>query len=318
MKYSGVGGQAVMEGILMRNADRVAIAIRKTDGEIELKEEKYRTVGGSDRLRKIPFVRGPFLMIDSLKLGLGAIQYSASFFMEEEEEKQSFLEKHFSKETADTITTVLTVVLALGLALALFLVLPVLIAGWLRPLISSRFGISLIEGLLRVGIFLLYVWLISRMKDIRRVFMYHGAEHKCINCIEHGLPLNVGNVRVSSRFHKRCGTSFLFFVMIISIFVSIFLPTEVIWQRLLTRLLLLPVVVSLSYEFIRLAGSSDNPVSNALSQPGLWVQRLTTREPEDDMIEVGITSVEAVFDWKTWQETVLRSGKEEKFTGEMF
>ena len=263
MKYSGVGGQAVMEGILMRNADRVAIAIRKTDGEIELKEEKYRTVGGSDRLRKIPFVRGPFLMIDSLKLGLGAIQYSASFFMEEEEEKQSFLEKHFSKETADTITTVLTVVLALGLALALFLVLPVLIAGWLRPLISSRFGISLIEGLLRVGIFLLYVWLISRMKDIRRVFMYHGAEHKCINCIEHGLPLNVGNVRVSSRFHKRCGTSFLFFVMIISIFVSIFLPTEVIWQRLLTRLLLLPVVVSLSYEFIRLAGSSDNPVSNA-------------------------------------------------------
>ena len=153
MKYSGVGGQAVMEGILMRNADRVAIAIRKTDGEIELKEEKYRTVGGSDRLRKIPFVRGPFLMIDSLKLGLGAIQYSASFFMEEEEEKQSFLEKHFSKETADTITTVLTVVLALGLALALFLVLPVLIAGWLRPLISSRFGISLIEGLLRVGSF---------------------------------------------------------------------------------------------------------------------------------------------------------------------
>ena len=322
MKYSGVGGQAVMEGILMRNADRYAIAVRKSDGEIVLKEEPYTTAGGSDKLRKIPFIRGPFLMVDSLRAGLGAINYSSSFFMEEEEgekdKEPGWLEKHVSKETSETILTTFTVILAVGLSLLLFLVLPTVIAGWLRPVISSRFGISLIEGLLRVGIFLTYIYLISLLKDIRRVFMYHGAEHKCINCIEHGLPLTVENVRKSSRFHKRCGTSFLFFVMIISIFVSIFLPTQVIWQRLLTRLLMLPVVVSLSYEFIRLAGSTDNPVANALSQPGLWVQRLTTREPEDDMIEVGITSVEAVFDWKNWQETVLNNGKDEKFNGEMF
>ena len=196
----------------------------------------------------------------------------------------------------------LSTVLALLLAVGLFIVLPSALVRLLKNVTDSRLGIALAEGVIRLAIFLLYLYLISMMKEIRRVFMYHGAEHKCINCIEHGLPLTPENVRGSTRFHKRCGTSFILFTLLVSIVVGIFLPKEPLLLRIGCKLLALPVVMSLSYEFIRLAGSTENPVIQALSSPGLWLQRLTTREPEDRMIEVGIASVDAVFDWKDWEE----------------
>lgn len=195
-----------------------------------------------------------------------------------------------------------TVALALVMALVLFFALPYFLSGIFRRVIASELLLSLIEGVIRLLIFLIYIVLISLTPDIRRTFMYHGAEHKCINCIEHGLELNVENVRKSSKQHKRCGTSFLLIVMLISIVFFMFIRVDSGILRLLIRLLLIPVIAGVSYEFIRLAGRYDNWLVNLLSQPGLWMQRLTTKEPDDDMIEVGIASVEAVFDWRKWQE----------------
>ncbi len=305
MKYSGVGGQAVLEGIMMKNRETYAVAVRLPDGEIRIREEqlKEKTALGK-RLRRIPFIRGIFSLVDSLVLGMSTLEYSASFF-EEEETKPGLVEKKLGKEAADKLTMGFSVVLALVLCLGIFMVLPVFLTSRLKAIVSSGLTVSLVEGVLRVLLFVGYIWLISRMKDIRRVFMYHGAEHKCINCIERGLPLTVENVRNSSKEHPRCGTSFLLFVMLVSVAVSIFLPKEILWQRLLSRLLMLPVVVGISYEFIRLAGSSDSAFARIMSKPGLWLQGLTTREPEDDQIEVGIRSVEAVFDWKRWQREEL-------------
>ena len=304
MKNSGIGGQALMEGVMMRNGTEYACAVRKTDGEIVLQKETYKTIGGSDSWRKIPFLRGPFIFLDSIRLGFETLSWSSSFFMEEEEseKKEEKTEKAGKSEKAEKLTMGLSTVLALLLAVGLFIVLPSALVRLLKNVIDSRLGIALAEGVIRLAIFLLYLYLISMMKEIRRVFMYHGAEHKCINCIEHGLPLTVENVRESTRFHKRCGTSFILFTLLVSIIVGIFLPKEPLLLRIGCKLLALPVVMSLSYEFIRLAGSTENPVIQALSSPGLWLQRLTTREPEDRMIEVGIASVEAVFDWKDWEE----------------
>jgi uncharacterized protein YqhQ len=297
MKNSGIGGQALMEGVMMRNGKEYACAVRKTDGEIVLQKEKYKTIGGSDKWRKIPFVRGPFIFLDSLKLGFETLSWSSGFFMEEEES-----EAETNGKKGETLAMGFSVVLAVLLAVGLFIVLPSALVRLLKNVIGSRLGIALAEGLIRLVIFLLYLYLISQMKEIRRVFMYHGAEHKCISCIEHGLPLTVENVRKSTRFHKRCGTSFILFTLLVSIVVGIFLPKEPLLLRIGCKLLALPVVMSLSYEFIRLAGSTENPLIAALSKPGLWLQRLTTREPDDGMIEVGMASVEAVFDWKDWEE----------------
>ena len=297
MKNSGIGGQALMEGVMMRNGKEYACAVRKTDGEIVLQKEKYKTIGGSDKWRKIPFVRGPFIFLDSLKLGFETLSWSSGFFMEEEES-----EAETNGKKGETLAMGFSVVLAVLLAVGLFIVLPSALVRLLKNVIGSRLGIALAEGLIRLVIFLLYLYLISQMKEIRRVFMYHGAEHKCISCIEHGLPLTVENVRKSTRFHKRCGTSFILFTLLVSIVVGIFLPKEPLLLRIGCKLLALPIVMSLSYEFIRLAGSTENKIIGALSKPGLWLQRLTTKEPTDDMIEVGIASVEAVFDWKDWEE----------------
>ncbi len=195
-----------------------------------------------------------------------------------------------------------TVALSIVLALAIFFVLPYFLSGLFRKFITSDILIALIEGLIRLAIFIGYIYAISFMPDIKRVFMYHGAEHKCINCIEHGLELNVANVRKSSKEHKRCGTSFLLIVMLISIVFFMFVRVDSKILRLVIRLLLIPVIAGVSYEFIRFAGRYDNWFVNLISKPGLWMQRLTTSEPDDDMIEVGIASVEAVFDWKTWQK----------------
>ena len=309
MKYSGIGGQAVMEGVMMKNQDRYAVAVRKPDHQIDVKVENYKSTIKSEKIRHLPIVRGVVNFVESLVLGMSTLMYSASFFEDEEEdnkkknlseEERKNLEKKENRKEQALMGG--TVAFSIVFALALFFALPYFLSGFFHKVIASETLIALIEGLIRLAIFLGYIAIISLTPDIKRVFMYHGAEHKCINCIEHGMELNIENVRKSSRLHKRCGTSFLLIVMLISIVFFMFIRVDSRIQQLVLRLLLIPVIAGVSYEFIRLAGRYDNWFVNALSQPGLWMQRLTTREPEDDMIEVGIASVEAVFDWKKWQK----------------
>ena len=301
MKSSNIGGQAVLEGIMMRNGGKYSVAVRKTDGEIAVDVQEYHSVIPWKTPLKIPFVRGIFNFVDSLVLGMKTLMFSASFFEDEEEEMLTGAEAE-KQEKREKLFMNLTVVLAIVIAVVLFMVLPYFLSSFVEKYTSSRAAMTIFEGVIRVAIFLLYVFLISRTNDIKRTFMYHGAEHKCINCIEHGLELNVENVRKSSKQHKRCGTSFLFFVMIVSIIFCFFITAESQVARVLIRIALLPVIAGVSYEIIRLAGNSDNAVINALSQPGMWVQNMTTKEPEDDMIEVAIRAVEEVFDWRVWQK----------------
>lgn len=296
MKYSGVGGQAVMEGIMMRNADKYAVAVRKPDKEIDVQVFDYKGLVKSDKLKKIPFVRGVFNFVDSLYLGMTSLLHSAEFMEDEEEEIDIEKEKAMMGWT---------VVLAVVMAVGIFFVLPYLISLFFQSFIQSHFVITLLEGLVRLAIFIGYVSLVALMPEIKRTYMYHGAEHKCINCIEHGLELNVENVRNSSKEHKRCGTSFLFLVILISIIFFMFIQVESGILKLVVRLLLIPVIAGVSYELIRLAGRYDNWLIKVISAPGLLMQRITTLEPDDDMIEVGIASVEAVFDWKEWQKENL-------------
>ena len=305
MKSSNVGGQAVLEGIMMRNGGKYSVAVRKTDGEIALDVQDYKSVLPWQAPLKIPFIRGIFNFVDSLVLGMKTLMFSASFFEDEEEEVVLTKEEAKKQERNEKIIMDLTVVVSVIFAVALFMVLPYFLSSIVKKYTDSRMLMTVFEGVIRLVIFLIYIFLISRTKDIKRTFMYHGAEHKCINCIEHGLELNVENVRKSSRQHKRCGTSFLFFVMIVSIIFCFFITAESQIARVLIRIALLPVIAGVSYEIIRLAGNSDNPVVNLLSRPGMWVQNMTTKEPDDSMIEVGICAVEAVFDWKTWQKENL-------------
>ena len=304
MKSSNIGGQAVLEGIMMRNGPKYSVAVRKPDGEIAVDVKDYKSVIPWKTPLKIPFIRGIFNFIDSLVLGMRTLTYSAGFLDDEDEENLS-AEEAAKSEKQEKIFMNLTVVIAIVLAVAIFMVLPYFLSSFVEKLTSSRAAMTVFEGVIRVVIFLLYVLLISRTKDIKRTFMYHGAEHKCINCIEQGMELNVENVRKSSKQHKRCGTSFLFFVMIVSIIFCFFIVAESPVVRVVLRIALFPLIAGVSYEIIRLAGSSDNPVVNLLSRPGMWVQNMTTKEPDDDMIEVGIRAVEEVFDWKTWQRENL-------------
>ena len=304
MKSSNIGGQAVLEGIMMRNGSKYSVAVRRADGEIAVDVKDYKSVIPWKTPLKIPFIRGIFSFVDSLVLGMRTLTYSASFFEDEEEEILTEAEAA-KREKQEKIFLNLTVVVAVVLAVAIFMVLPYYLSSIVERYTSSRAVMTVFEGVIRVVIFLLYILLISRTKDIKRTFMYHGAEHKCINCIEHGLELNVENVRKSSKQHKRCGTSFLFFVMIVSIIFCFFIVTESPVLRVVLRIALFPLIAGVSYEIIRLAGNSDNPVVNLLSRPGMWVQNMTTKEPDDSMIEVGIRAVEEVFDWKTWQRENL-------------
>lgn len=304
MKSSNIGGQAVLEGIMMKNKDSYAVAVRKPDGEIFVQKDEFHSVTGKWKgLTTVPFVRGVFNFIDSMVLGIKTLTFSASFYEEEEgdavgkmsEEEQARQEK---KENFMMAGTVLFSVVA---AVAIFMVLPYFLSSLMKPVIPSYHIRTVVEGFVRIAIFIIYILLISRMKDIQRTFMYHGAEHKCINCIEHGLPLTVENVRKSSRQHKRCGTSFLFFVLAISIILLLVIQVESPLMRIVVRIALIPVIAGISYEILKLAGSSDNPVINLLSKPGLAIQKLTTSEPDDDMIEVAIQAVEAVFDWRAYE-----------------
>ena len=302
MKSSGIGGQAVMEGIMMKNKDDYAVAVRKPDGEIVVDKQTYRSIVGNHKaLTGIPFVRGVFNFIDSMIIGMKTLMFSASFFEDEEEKKPMTEAEQKKKEKQESALMTGTVIVSIVFAVAIFMVLPYLLSGLLKRWIPSYGVRTVIEGLVRIGIFILYILLISRMEDIQRTFMYHGAEHKCINCIEHGLPLTVENVRISSRQHKRCGTSFLFFVLIISICLLCIVRVETVLMRVVVRIALLPVIAGISYEILRLAGNSDNPLINLLSKPGLAIQKLTTKEPDDSMIEVAIQAVEAVFDWRTYE-----------------
>jgi uncharacterized protein YqhQ len=298
MKSSGIGGQAVMEGVMMKNGDKYAVAVRKPDGEIVVDIKEHKLPGWVVTLKKIPIIRGVVSFVDSLYIGVSTLTYSASFY-EEEEEKQERTEQQIARdEKKEGLMMGFTVVLSVILALGLFMALPYGLSLLFEKVITSQLVLSLLEGLIRMAIFLLYVVAISKMEDIRRVYMYHGAEHKCINCIEHGLDLTVDNVRKSSKQHKRCGTSFLLIVMVFTIVFFMFIQASTPLARLGLRLLLVPVIAGVAFEFIRLAGSSDSRIVNALSKPGMWLQNLTTKEPDDSMIEVGMASVEAVFDWK--------------------
>jgi uncharacterized protein YqhQ len=328
MKTSGIGGQAVLEGIMMRNGSKYAVAVRKPDKEIAVVEKTYKSLWGDSNVTKLPFIRGVFNFIDSMVLGVKTINISADYFAEYDEEdgaaetstgreaagkaaeaadKKSFLEKHFTEDQINGAIMAVTMAVSFLLAMFIFMMIPVWVASLFKKLTDSYAVIALLEGVLRVLIFVVYILLIGQIKDIKRTYMYHGAEHKCINCIETGLPLTVENVGKSSKVHKRCGTSFLLFVMLISVFFFMFIHIDNIGLRMLSRVVLIPVIAGISYEFIRLAGSTDNPVVNALSKPGLWMQALTTKEPEPDMIEVAIQAVEKVFDWRAYQEENFKS-----------
>ena len=313
--YSGIGGQAVMEGVMMRNKDLYAVAVRKPDGEIVVKKAEYKGVIKSDTPYKIPVIRGVLSFIDSLVLGLSTLNYSSDIYIQSEETEKKDGEKPESEEAgkkaSDVLLTTVITVVAIILALGLFMVLPYLASLIFRPLTGEGIVLSLIEGVIRMLIFIGYILLISRMEDIRRVFMYHGAEHKCINCIEAGLPLNVDNVRRASREHRRCGTSFLLYVMLISIIFFAFIQTDDRILKVVLRVVLIPLIAGVSYEFIRLAGRSENPVVRLVSRPGLWLQKLTTREPDDEMIKVGIRSVEEVFDWEGFLKENFAGGSRE-------
>lgn len=299
-QYSGIGGQAVLEGIMMKNKEKYAVAVRKPDGTIEVGKEDYQGLLHGHKIKEIPFIRGIFNFIDSMILGTKCLNYSASFY---EDEEETNLDKAAEKATGGnaekvmmTLVTIFSVVFAVGI----FVVLPYYITSLFSDFIKNRSLIAIIEGAIRIFIFVCYVWGISIMKDIKRLYQYHGAEHKCINCIEKGNPLTVSNVMKSSRLHKRCGTSFIFFVLFVSIILFFFIQADNPIQKVGLRILMMPIVAGISYEIIRLAGRSNNFFVNLLSAPGMWIQRITTKEPDESMVEVAIAAVEAVFDWKIY------------------
>ena len=309
MGYSGIGGQAVMEGVMMKNGVHYAVAVRKPDKEIVVDAREYPGIVKNQKIKKIPILRGVINFIDSLVLGMRTLMYSASFF--DEEVKELSEEEQKAKEKKESVAMGFTVFLSVILALVIFMLLPYGLSLFFKKWIASPTLLALIEGVIRVVIFFIYIVAITCMEAIKRVYMYHGAEHKCINCVEHGLDLNVENVKNSSRFHKRCGTSFLFLVVFISILFFACIRTDSAIWRFSLRILLVPVIAGVAYEFLRLAGRSENAFVNLLSKPGLWFQKFTTKEPDEDMIEVAIASVEAVFDWKPYVEKVRGEGAAE-------
>lgn len=320
MKPSGIGGQAVIEGVMMKNKDHYAVAVRKPDNEIVVEMKNYVSKAEKIKLFKLPIFRGMLAFVESMVIGSKTLTFSASFFEEEEERKESKVDKAFSKvfkDKAESIIMGITFIIAVVIAMGVFVVLPAFIANLLSEKIESSALMAVVEGLIRISLFILYVFAISQLKDIKRVFMYHGAEHKTINCLEQGFELTVENVKWQSREHKRCGTSFMFIVMFVSIIFFIFIRVDLQWLRYVIRILLIPVIAGVAYEFIRLAGKSESKLIDILSRPGMWLQGLTTKEPDDAMIEVAIKSVEAVFDWKDFlgiEDTTRNDNDTEKST----
>lgn len=301
--FSGIGGQAVLEGIMMKNKDKYAVAVRKPDGDINVEVFEDKSIANNKTIKKIPFVRGVFNFIDSMVTGMKIITYSASFYEDEEpaDKKEGLFEKVF-KDKAEDVATGITVFISILLAVGLFMVLPYAISELCGKFVLNDSLIAIIEGVVRLVIFLIYIVAITAMKDIRRLYQYHGAEHKCINCVETGRPLTVRNVMRCSRLHKRCGTSFLLIVMIITIICFFFIRVDQVWLRVVLRLALIPVIAGVSYEILKFSGRHDNVFVNILSAPGRWLQLLTTKEPDEEMVEVAIASVEAVFDWEKFEK----------------
>ena len=303
MKYSGIGGQAVIEGIMMMNRNDYAVAVRKPDQEIEVKRDRYISITQKVKLFSLPFVRGVFRFADSMIVGMKTLTYSASFFEDDEDSEPGKIEQFLNRvlgEKLESALMALVMVLSFVMAIGIFMLLPLFIAGLFSSVIESERLMAVLEGIIRILIFIAYIKLVSRMEDIRRTFMYHGAEHKCINCVEHGLPLTVENVRNSSKEHKRCGTSFILIVMVISILFFMVVRVDNVWMRFASRIVLVPVIAGVSYEILQLAGRSNSRFMDLVSRPGMWMQGLTTKEPDDSMIEVAIAATEAVFDWKAY------------------
>lgn len=309
-----IGGQAVIEGVMMKNMDRYAVSVRKPNGKIETKVEECVSFAEKHPLFQLPVFRGMANFLESMVIGMKTLNYSASFYEDEEEQTESRTEQLLEKilgEKAEKIIMGIVLVFSLAISIGLFMILPYIASEALGKQIRNEYAILFMEGIIRIAIFLGYIVLISRMEDIKRVFMYHGAEHKTINCLEAGVPLTPENVDNFSRLHKRCGTSFIFIVMIISMVFFFFIRVDTIWLRIVLRLLFLPLVAGVSYEFIRLAGSSDHPLVQIFSKPGLALQRLTTKEPDHSMIEVAIASVEGVFDWREYIENLHKGEQKE-------
>lgn len=302
-----IGGQAVIEGVMMKNMDRYAVSVRKPDGKIETKVEECVSFAEKHPLFKLPILRGMVNFLESMVIGMQTLNYSASFYEDEEEQTEGKTEQFLEKllgEKAEKVIMGIVLVFSLAISIGLFMILPYIASEAAGKLIHNEYGILLMEGVIRIAIFLGYIVLISQMEDIKRVFMYHGAEHKTINCLEAGVELTPENVDNYSRLHKRCGTSFIFIVMIISMVFFFFIRMDTIWLRIVLRLLFLPLVAGVSYEFIRLAGSSDHPLVQIFSKPGLALQKLTTKEPDHSMIEVAIASVEGAFDWREYLDSL--------------
>ena len=301
--YSGIGGQAVLEGIMMRNGDKSAVAVRKSDGTIDVQMVHYKRAIPQNTFTTLPFVRGVVNFIESMMLGIHSLNYSADITMDEEDEEPSrfemWLKKHLGEKANDVILTI-TMIIAVGLAIGLFMVLPYALSALLGVWVHNKVVLSVSEAVMRFAIFIGYVVLIGQLEDIKRLYMYHGAEHKCIDCIEKGRLLTVRDVMRSNRLHPRCGTSFMLYVMAISCILFFFINAENPLLRLGLRLLLIPIIAGISYELIRLAGRFDNPVTRLLSMPGMALQKLTTKEPTEEMVEVAMKAVEAVYDWKAF------------------
>jgi len=294
---TSIGGQALIEGIMMRGPKKQAVVVRTKDGFVE-KTEEYKLLKDRYPIVGFVFIRGVVNLVNSMTAGVRALMFSADHMPEEDIEEPTkfdlWLEKKFGSEKAEKAIIAFAVVFGIAFSVGLFILLPTFLAGFLANYIDNRILRNLMEGVVRITIFLLYIWLTSRMGQIKRVWGYHGAEHKAIYCYEKSLPLTVENVKVQSRLHPRCGTSFLFIVMIVSILVFSFTSWDNLWIRIILRLLLLPVVVAISYEIIRFAGRHDNVLTRIVSAPGKALQRLTTREPDDGMIETAIEAMKLV------------------------
>lgn len=306
MKPSGVGGQAVMEGVMMRNGSNYAVAVRKSDKEIVLEKSTYVSAKDKYKICRMPIIRGMVTFVESLVLGMKSLNFSSKFFEEEEKEQKPNTEK------TEALITGLTVVFAILLAVGIFMLLPLWLVNLLSGVIQSQSVLAVLEGVVRLVIFIGYIVAISQMNDIKRLFMYHGAEHKVINCIEQGKELTYSNIKKQSRYHKRCGTNFTMIVMLISVILFLFIHTENLWLRYMLRILLVPVIAGISYECIQLAGKSESGIMNVFSKPGIWLQKLTTREPDNEMIEVAICSLEAVFNWREFLDDGVSGHKKNK------
>lgn len=304
MRYATIGGQAVIEGVMMRNGNDYAVAVRKPDQTIEVKKDQFIGLNARWHTKKIPIIRGVLSFIDSLVLGMSTLTYSASFFEDEEE-----AEKEKDKDgKSDAVFMGLTVALSVVIAVVLFMLTPFFISSLFGKVIKSPMALAVIEGLIRIAIFFIYIVAISQMKDIQRVFMYHGAEHKTINCIDHGAELTPENAAKYSRLHKRCGTSFLLIVMVVSIICFMFIRVDNMALKIVLRVILVPVIAGVSYEVIQWAGRSESCLVNIVSKPGLMLQKLTTREPDLEMLEVAIASIEAIYDWRQFQAENAAAG----------